>query len=91
MLHLPCRVRIGRLPARCDVSALKRWSMLKCPAGKAEDVVGLVGRREAKSIETLPALRPARVPWIYGRIVGQKRPRLGMANNKRSCIVQHGH
>lgn len=46
------------------------------------------------SIETLPALRPTRVPWNKGRIVGQKRPllpkhvwsirvRLQMAENKR--------
>lgn len=46
------------------------------------------------SIETLPALRPARAPWNKGRIVGQKRPllpkhvwsirvRLEMADNRR--------
>jgi hypothetical protein len=47
--------------------------MLRCPVGKAEDVAGLVDRREAMSIETLPALRPTRAPWNKGRIAGQKR------------------
>lgn len=50
--------------------------MLQCPVGKAEDVAGMVDRREAMSIETLPALRPTRAPWNKGRIVGQKRPLL---------------
>lgn len=49
-------------------------------------------------IETLPALRPARVPLNKGRIVGQKRPllpkhvwsirvRLEMADNKRDLAL----
>jgi hypothetical protein len=72
--------------------------MLQCPVGKAEDVVGLVDRIEAMSIETLPALRPTRAPWNKGRIVGQKRPllpkhvwsirvRLEMADNKRDLAL----
>jgi hypothetical protein len=72
--------------------------MLHCPVGKAEDVAGLVDRREVMSIETLPALRPARAPWNKGRIVGQKRPllpkhvwsirvRLEMADNKRDLAL----
>ena len=72
--------------------------MLHCPVGKAEDVAGLVDRREVKSIETLPALRPARAPWNKGLIVGQKRPllpkdvwsirvRLEMADNKRDLAL----
>jgi integrase len=72
--------------------------MLKCPFGKAEDVAGMVDRRDAMSIETLPALRPTRVPWNKGRIVGQKRPllpkhvwsirvRLEMAGNKRDLAL----
>jgi hypothetical protein len=50
------------------------------------------------SIETLPAHRPARVPWDKGRIVGQKRPllpkhvwsirvRLEMAHNRRDLAL----
>lgn len=50
------------------------------------------------SIETLPALLPARAPWNKGRIVGQKRPlfpkhvwsirvRLEMAENKRDLAL----
>ncbi len=50
------------------------------------------------SIETLPALRPTRVPWNKGRIIGQKRPllpkhvwsirvRLEMADNKRDLAL----
>lgn len=46
------------------------------------------------SADLLPALRPARVPWNKGRIIGQKRPllprhvwsirvRLEMAGNPR--------
>ena len=64
----------------------------------AEDVVGLVGRREVMSIETLPALRPTHAPWNKGRIVGQKRPRLPkhvwsirvrleMADNRRDLAL----
>jgi site-specific recombinase XerC len=70
--------------------------MLECSVGKAEDVAGLVDRREVMPIETLPALRPT--PWNKGRIVGQKRPllpkhvwsipvRLEMANNKRDLAL----
>jgi len=44
--------------------------MLQFHVGKAEDVVGLVGRREVMSIETLPALRPTRAPWNKGRRLG---------------------
>ncbi len=72
--------------------------MLKCPFGKGEDVAGMVDRRDAMSIETLPALRPTRVPWNKGRIVGQKRPllpkhvwsirvRLEMSDNKRDLAL----
>lgn len=50
------------------------------------------------SIECLPALRPARVPWNKGRIIGQKRPllprhvwsirvRLEMAGNARDLAL----
>ncbi len=50
------------------------------------------------SIETLPALRPARAPWNKGRIVGQKLPllpkhvwsirvRLEMADNRRDLAL----
>ena len=46
------------------------------------------------SMETLPALRPARAPWNKERVIGQKRPllpkhvwsirvRLEMADNRR--------
>ncbi len=72
--------------------------MLQCPVGKAEDVAGMVDRRDAMSIEALPALRPMRAPWNKGRIVGQKRPllpkhvwsirvRLEMADNKRDLAL----
>lgn len=72
--------------------------MLHCPVGEAEDVAGLVDRREAMSIETLPAIRPTRTPWNKGRIIGQKRPlfpkhvwsirmRLEMADNKRDFAL----
>jgi hypothetical protein len=50
------------------------------------------------SVELLPALRPARVAWNRGRIVGQKRPllprhvwsirvRLEMAGNARDLAL----
>ncbi len=50
------------------------------------------------SVELLPALRPARVPWNKGRIIGQKRPllpqhvwsirvRLEMAGNKQDLAL----
>jgi site-specific recombinase XerC len=72
--------------------------MLQCVVGNAEDVAGSVDRRKVMSIETLPALRPARAPWNKGRIVGQKRPllpkhvwsirvRLEMADNKRDLAL----
>ena len=72
--------------------------MLHCPVGEAEDVAGLADRREAMSIETLPALRPTRAPWNKERIIGQKRPllpkhvwsiraRLEMADNKRDLAL----
>ena len=51
-------------------------AVLRGTVGLAEDVAGWVGRRGVMSIETLPAIRPARVPWNKGRIVGQKRPLL---------------
>lgn len=46
--------------------------MLQCPVGKAEDVAGLVDRREVMSVEALPALRPTHVPWNKGRIYDGK-------------------
>ena len=60
--------------------------------------LGVVDRREAMPIETLPALRPTRAPWNKGRIVGQKRPllpkhvwsirvRLEMADTKRDLAL----
>jgi hypothetical protein len=72
--------------------------MSHCPVGKAEDVAGSAGRREAMSIETLPALRPTRAPWNKGRIIGQKRPllpkhvwsirvRLELADNKHDLAL----
>jgi site-specific recombinase XerC len=72
--------------------------VLQCPVGEAEDVAGLADRRKAMSIETLPALRPTRVPWNKGRIIGQKRPllpklvwsirvRLEMTDNKRDLAL----
>ena len=50
------------------------------------------------SVDLLPALRPARVPWNKGRIIGQKRPllprhvwsirvRLEMAGNARDLAL----
>lgn len=50
------------------------------------------------SVEFLPALHPARVPWNKGRIIGQKRPllprhvwsiraRLEMAGNARDLAL----
>jgi len=42
--------------------------------GGAEDVVGMVEGSTVMTIETLPALRPARAPWNKGRIIGQKLP-----------------
>jgi integrase len=72
--------------------------MIHCRIGRAEDAAGVVDRREAMPIETLPALRPIRAPWNEGRIVGQKRPllpkhvwsirvRLEMADNKRDLAL----
>lgn len=72
--------------------------MLCFSVGRAEDVAGLADRREAMSIETLPALRPTRAPWNKGRIIGQKRPllpkhvwsirvRLETADNKRDLAL----
>lgn len=72
--------------------------MLQSLVGKAEDVAGLVDRREVMPIETLPALRLTHAPWNKGRIVGQKRPllpkhvwsirvRLEMADNKRDLAL----
>jgi integrase len=98
MLHVPCCTAGKPVTARYDLSALKLRSMLQCHVGKAEDVAGLAGRRQAMPIETLPALRPTRAPWNKGRIVGQKRPllpkhvwsirvRLEMADNKRDLAL----
>jgi integrase len=50
------------------------------------------------SVDLLPALRPARMPWNEGRIIGQKRPllprhvwsirvRLELAGNKRDLAL----
>lgn len=50
------------------------------------------------SVDLLPVLRPVRVPWNKGRIVGQKRPlmprhvwsirvRLEMADNARDLAL----
>ena len=50
------------------------------------------------SVDLLPAVRPARVPWNKGRIIGQKRPlmprhvwsirvRLEMAGNQRDLAL----
>jgi site-specific recombinase XerC len=66
--------------------------------GGAEDVVGVADGSTIMTIETLPALRPARAPWNKGRIVGQKLPlqpkhvwsirvRLEMADNKRDLAL----
>ena len=72
--------------------------MLHFRIGEAEDVVGVADGSTVMTIETLPALRPARAPWNKGRIVGQKlqlqpkhvwsiRVRLEMADNKRDLAL----
>ena len=92
-----CKVTVGSPPDTIDQR--QKWRPMLCfPVGKAEDVVGLADRREAMSIETLPALRLTRTPWNKGRIIGQKRPllpkhvwsirvRLEMADNKRDLAL----
>ncbi len=73
-------------------------SVLHFRVGGAEDVVGVAEGSTVMTIETLPALRPARAPWNKGRIVGQKLPlqpkhvwsirvRLEMADNKRDLAL----
>lgn len=72
--------------------------MLHFWVGGAEDVVGVAEGSTVMTIETLPALRPARAPWNKGRIIGQKLPlqpkhvwsirvRLEMADNRRDLAL----